>query len=66
VKVVPIARKTDFWGQGKVIKELGPLDSKKIIYFKFGEPFPVTSSGKAENQRIIDFIQASLKEWGSN
>lgn len=66
VKVVPIALKTDFWGQGKVIKELGPLDSKKIIYFKFGEPFPVTGSGKAENQRIIDFIQASLKEWGSN
>jgi 1-acyl-sn-glycerol-3-phosphate acyltransferase len=66
VKVVPIALKTDFWGQGKVIKELGPLDSKKIIYFKFGEPFPVTGTGKAENQKIIDFIQLALKEWGSN
>jgi 1-acyl-sn-glycerol-3-phosphate acyltransferase len=66
VKVVPIALKTDFWGQGKVIKELGPLDSKKIIYFKFGEPFPVTGTGKAENQKIIDFIQEALKEWGSN
>ena len=66
VNVVPIALKTDFWGQGKIVKELGPLDSKKIIRFKFGEPFPVTSPGKAENQRIIDFIQASLKEWGQN
>lgn len=63
-KVVPIALKTDFWGVGKVIKELGPLDSKKIIYFKFGEPFPVQGPGKEENQRIIDFIQTSLKEWG--
>jgi len=64
VNVVPIALKTDFWGQGKLIRELGPLDSKKIIHFKFGEPFPVTSPGKAENQRIIDFIRASLIEWG--
>jgi 1-acyl-sn-glycerol-3-phosphate acyltransferase len=64
VNVVPMALKTDFWGQGKLIKELGPLDSKKIIHFKFGEPFPVISSGKAENQRIIEFIQDSLEEWG--
>jgi 1-acyl-sn-glycerol-3-phosphate acyltransferase len=64
VNVVPIALKTDFWGQGKLIKELGPLDSKKIIYFKFGESFPITGPGKAENQRIIDFIQEALKEWG--
>lgn len=63
VKVVPLALKTDFWGQGKLIKELGPLDSKKIIYFKFGEPFPVTGAGKSENQRVIDFIQNALGEW---
>ncbi len=63
VKVVPIALKTDFWGKGKFIKELGPLDHRKLIYFKFGEPFPVTGNGKTEHQRVIDFIQASLKEW---
>lgn len=64
VKVVPFALKTDFWGQGKLIKELGPLDSKKPIYFKFGEPFAIESTGKEENQKIIDFIQTSLAEWG--
>jgi len=63
VKIVPIALKTDFWGVGKVIKELGPLDSKKYIYFKFGEPFAVTGAGKEENQKIIDFIETSLNEW---
>jgi len=63
VDVVPIAIKTDFWGPGKVIKELGPLDSKKPIYFKFGEPFPITGNGKAENQKIIDFILSSLEKW---
>ena len=41
----------------------GPLDSRKTIYFRFGESFPVTASGKTENQRIIDFIQGSLEKW---
>jgi len=63
VKIVPIALKTDFWGQGKIIKELGPLDSSKPIYIKFGEPFHVTGSGKDENQRVIDFITSSLEKW---
>jgi 1-acyl-sn-glycerol-3-phosphate acyltransferase len=63
VKVVPMALKTDFWGQGKIIKELGPIDRHKTIFIKFGEPFEVTGSGKDENQKIIDFIQSSLNEW---
>jgi 1-acyl-sn-glycerol-3-phosphate acyltransferase len=65
VEVVPIALKTDFWGNGKWIKEIGPIDSNKPIYIKFGEPFTVSGNGKEENQRIIDFIQNSLKEWKS-
>jgi 1-acyl-sn-glycerol-3-phosphate acyltransferase len=63
VEVVPVALKTDFWGNGKWIKELGQIDSNKPIHFKFGEPFRITGNGKEENQRIIDFIQNSLKEW---
>jgi 1-acyl-sn-glycerol-3-phosphate acyltransferase len=63
VEVVPVALKTDFWGNGKWIKELGPIDRHKPIHIKFGEPFRITGNGKEENQRIIDFIQSSLKEW---
>lgn len=63
VKVVPIALKTDFWGQGKIIRELGPVDSSKPIYIKFGEPFHVAGPGKDENQRVIDFIASSLGKW---
>ena len=66
VEVVPVAIKTDFWGNGKWIKELGPLDSDKPIHIKFGEPFRVTGNGKEENQKIIDFIQSSLKVWNSD
>ena len=65
VEIVPVAIKTDFWGNGKWIKEIGPLDNKKPIHIKFGEPFPVTGNGKEENQKIIDFIQSSLDEWNA-
>ncbi len=63
VQVVPVAIKTDFWGNGKLIKELGPLDSNKQIHFKFGEPFSITGNGKEENQKIIAFIKTSLEDW---
>ncbi|HSL87288.1 MAG TPA: lysophospholipid acyltransferase family protein [Bacteroidales bacterium] len=63
VNVVPFALKTDFWGRGKLISEIGPLDHKKEIHFRFGEPFSVTGIGKDDNQRIIDFIQEALREW---
>ena len=63
VDVVPVAIKTDFWGNGRLLKELGPLDSKKPIHIKFGEPFRVEGNGKEDNQKIIEFIQSSLEGW---
>jgi 1-acyl-sn-glycerol-3-phosphate acyltransferase len=63
VQIVPVALKTDFWQNGKFIKEMGPIDSSRKIYFKFGEPFTASGTGKDENQKIIDFIQSSLNEW---
>jgi 1-acyl-sn-glycerol-3-phosphate acyltransferase len=63
VDVVPIALKTDFWGNGKLIRELGPMDHTKHIHIMFGEPMRITGNGKEENQRIIDFIKSSLQEW---
>ncbi|MBK8881645.1 MAG: 1-acyl-sn-glycerol-3-phosphate acyltransferase [Bacteroidales bacterium] len=63
VPVVPMAIKTDFWGNGKPVKELGPIDRHKPIHIKFGEPFMVQGNGKEDNQRIVDFIKSSLEEW---
>ncbi len=63
VPVIPIALKTDFWGNGKYIKELGPVDRKKPVYFHIGEPVTVSGNGKAENQKIIAFIAEYLEKW---
>ena len=63
VSVIPVAIKTDFWGNGKLIKDLGPIHREKPIKMKFGEPILIEGSGKEENLKIIEFISSNLNRW---
>lgn len=63
VKVIPVAIKTDFWGNGKYIKDLGPISRDKHIYMVFGQPITVKGSGKEEHNQIMEFIQTNLNQW---
>ena len=66
VPVIPMAIKTDFWLNGKIIKDMGPLDLRsRDIFIRFGESLTITGSGKEDNQKIIRFIQTHLEEWRS-
>ena len=65
VKVVPLALKTDFVEQGKVIRDFGKLNRKKTVYITFGDPLKLRGNGKEEHQKIIDFISENLKKWGA-
>jgi 1-acyl-sn-glycerol-3-phosphate acyltransferase len=64
VPVVPVAIKTDFQRNGKWIKDMGPIDPQKTIYFKFGAPLPVEDKGRQVHQQVIDFIATNLVAWG--
>lgn len=61
--VVPIALKTDAWGNGRHIKELGSIRPELPAYFRFGRPMRITGKGKAEHASICQFIQESLQQW---
>ncbi len=63
VPVVPVALKTDAWGNGKIIKDIGKIDTSKTVYFKFFEPMKVEGNGKETHQKIIDLIEKSLSDW---
>ncbi len=63
VPVIPIALKTDAWGNGQLLKDFGPVDVRKTIHFEFGEPMRIEGAGKAEHQRITDFIIDRLGSW---
>jgi 1-acyl-sn-glycerol-3-phosphate acyltransferase len=63
VPVVPIALKTDAWGTGKIMKDFGPVDKNKKVFFAFGEPMKVEGRGVDEHQKVIAFIQNNLQKW---
>ena len=66
VQIVPIAIKTDFWGNGKYLKELGAINRHKPIYMSFGKPLSVNGPGKEEHKKIISFIASNLMKWSDD
>ena len=65
VKVIPMAIKTDFWGNGKLVKDLGPIRRDRDIYITIGEPIEITGNGKDQNDQIVEFITTNIEAWGN-
>jgi len=63
VAVIPLALKTDGWKNGRMVKDLGTIDTDKKAYFSFGKPMDVSGKGVKEQQAVNDFIVGKLKEW---
>ncbi|MDD4775337.1 MAG: lysophospholipid acyltransferase family protein [Syntrophomonas sp.] len=61
--VVPVAIKTDFWGNGRFIKDFGPLNRDLDIHMAFGPPIAIKGSGGEELQQVLAFIQEHLQAW---
>ena len=70
VPIVPLALKTDAWGQGTKIKELGPVKVGMTIRYNFANPISITGQGKEEQAAICQHIESYLGRWqqldGSN
>jgi 1-acyl-sn-glycerol-3-phosphate acyltransferase len=63
VPVIPVAIKTDFWGNGKVVKDIGPVNRKEPVCMTFGEPITINGNGKAEHKQVVDFIKEKINEF---
>jgi len=63
VPAVPVALKTDAWGNGKRLKDFGKIDPSKKVYFSFGAPMTIKNRGTEEHNAIIEFIETKLKDW---
>ncbi len=66
VKVIPMAIKTDFWGNGNLVKDLGPIRRDREIFITIGKPLEISGNGKEQNDQIVKFIGEKLKEWEKN
>ena len=63
VPIVPLALKTDAWGQGKKIKELGPVKAGMTVRYRFARPICVQGQGKEEHTAICNYISSTLAVW---
>ncbi|MBF0519397.1 MAG: 1-acyl-sn-glycerol-3-phosphate acyltransferase [Nitrospirae bacterium] len=63
VPVIPLALKTDAWGNGKYLKDYGKIDPKKVVHFAFGVPLYIKGNGSEQHKAITDFITDKLKLW---
>jgi 1-acyl-sn-glycerol-3-phosphate acyltransferase len=64
VPVVPLALKTDAWGNGTWIKDFGRIDPNKTIRFAFGEPMAIAGNGKQQHEACVNFVRERLEAWG--
>lgn len=63
VPVVPVALKTDAWGNGRRLKDFGRIDPSIPVHIAFGKPLWIKDRGNEEHREIIGFITERLKEW---
>jgi 1-acyl-sn-glycerol-3-phosphate acyltransferase len=64
VPVVPLALKTDAWGNGRLAKDFGKIDPAKRVHFAFGAPMRIQGRGAEEQATIVAFITERLHAWG--
>lgn len=63
VPIVPIALKTDAWGNGRHLKDFGKINPCKKVHFAFGTPIRIKDHGAEEHNEIIEFISRKLEGW---
>ncbi|MDY0185096.1 MAG: lysophospholipid acyltransferase family protein [Desulfuromonadaceae bacterium] len=63
VPVVPLALKTDAWGNGCCLKDFGRIAPERTIHFEFGPYIAADKLDKDTHTDITDFIQNRMHEW---
>ena len=64
VPVVPVALKTDFQQNGRLIKEMGSVKLNRTVRMQFGPPLPVEGNGQVAHSQVVSFIRQNLSRWG--
>ncbi len=49
--IIPLALTTDFWSNGKLVKDFGPIRPRRPVRFAFGEPIHVTGASPISHER---------------
>ncbi len=63
VPVVPLALKTDALKNGKIVKDIGRIDTSIPVHFEFGKSLTVAGKGDEEQALINSFIEGKIENW---
>ncbi len=65
VPALPIAIKSDFWGEEGLFRGFGPIRPERTVHFEFGRPMAVVGRGKEQHLETVRFIESRLRLWGA-
>ncbi|TGL75712.1 lysophospholipid acyltransferase family protein [Leptospira yasudae] len=65
VPLIPVALRTDFWENGRIIKELGRIFRDRKINIKFGDPLLPTDDSRKNQETLLRFVVTHIKQWGT-
>jgi 1-acyl-sn-glycerol-3-phosphate acyltransferase len=63
VPAVPLALASDAWGNGRIIKDFGKIDTSKTVRFSFGQPISIQDRGGQAHHAVIEYIKGKLSQW---
>lgn len=63
VQVVPVAVKSDFWENGRITKDFGPIHRDRVIHIAFGHPLAAKKPRDCHRETVA-FIEKHLNQWG--
>jgi 1-acyl-sn-glycerol-3-phosphate acyltransferase len=64
VPVIPVAVKTDLHGNGRLLKEFGPVNAASPVRVAFGPAIDPQKEGRLAHDKVIAFISGHLRGWG--
>ncbi len=66
VPAIPFALKTDAWGIGWPIKDIGIIRPSRPVRYAFGRPMEITGNGRDQHEATIEFIAEKFRQWGDS
>ncbi len=65
VPVIPLALKTDFLENGRLVKDFGVVRPERTLYMEFGPLMTIEGHGKKQHEAVVRFITERLVSWGA-
>ena len=63
VRIIPMAIKSDFWGERGMFRGFGPVRPERRIHIDVGEPMSIEGRGRHEHEAVVEFIESRLRRW---